>query len=125
MIHRIAPGFAVPASRRAYAVLLVALLNLALVPCTMALEVVEEGHDCCPPELKVELPECCELDDVSVDKRDGSLELWDSPDYDDSATGPRDDFVAQASVLGFLATDPPDPPGRVEVRHKLFCIYLI
>jgi hypothetical protein len=74
MIQGLAKKLAVPASRRVYAVLIAALLNLALVPCAMALEVIEEGHDCCPAEVNLELPECCELDDVSVDKRDGLLE---------------------------------------------------
>ncbi|NCF16381.1 MAG: hypothetical protein GWP62_13785 [Gammaproteobacteria bacterium] len=115
MIQGLAKKLAVPASRRVYAVLIAALLNLALVPCAMALEVIEEGHDCCPAEVNLELPECCELDDVSVDKRDGLLELWDAPDTDDVAPDPR----------SYSASDPPDPPGRAEARHKLFCIYLI
>jgi len=125
MIQRIAADFALPAPRRAWAVLLVALLNLALVPCTMALEVIEEGHDCCPPELQLELSQCCEIDDVSVDKRDGLLELWDTPDADDIATVPLHDLMALASERRFSASDPPDPPDRAETRHKLFCIYLI
>jgi hypothetical protein len=125
MIRGLVREIGLPASRRVYAVLLVALLNLALVPCTMALEVVEEGHDCCPPELKLELPQCCELDDVSVDKRDGLLELWDSPDVDDVTAAPLHDRVARAPGREYSASDPPDPPHRAETRHKLFCIYLI
>lgn len=124
MIQRLTQEFARLASRRARAVLLVALLNLALVPCTMALEVVEKGHDCCPPELQVELPQCCGIDAVSIDKRDGTLELWDSPDVDDSATGLPDEFLARVPGREFSAADPPDPPDRVEIRHKLFCVYL-
>jgi len=125
MIQRTEKNSAFLASRRACAVLLVALLNLALVPCAMALEVVEEGHDCCPPELNLELLECCELDDVSVDKRDGLLELWDAPDADDVAPDPLHDFVSLVPERRYSASDPPDPPGRAEARHKLFCIYLI
>jgi len=125
MIQGLAKKFAISSPRRAWAVLLVALLNLALVPCTMALEVIEEGHDCCPPELKLELPECCEIDDVSVDKRDGLLELWDAPDADELATGPLQDLTARTSEHRYTATDPPDPPDRPEARHKLFCVYLI
>jgi len=125
MIQGIAQIRVFSATRRAYAVLLVALLNLALAPCTMALEVVEEGHDCCPPEFKLELPECCEIDDVSVDKRDGLLELWDAPDADDVAPDPLHDFVSLAPERSYSASDPPDPPGQAESRHKLFCIYLI
>jgi len=125
MIQRLAPDFAFSSPRRVWAVLLVALLNLALVPCAMALEVIEEGHDCCPPELKLELPQCCEVDDVSVDKRDGLLELWDTPDSDDITTGLPGDLVARSSARDYSASDPPDPPDRVETRHKLHCIYLI
>ncbi len=125
MIQGLAKKFAISSPRRAWAVLLVALLNLALVPCTMALEVVEEGHDCCPPELKLELPECCEIDDVSVDKRDGLLELWDTPDVDDAAHSPLHYPVLRAFGREYSASDPPDPPDRPEARHKLFCVYLI
>jgi hypothetical protein len=124
MIQRLIQDFARLASRRARAVLLVALLNLALVPCTMALEVVEKGHDCCPPELQLELPQCCEIDDVSIDKRDGTLEPWDHPDLDDSATGSLDELLARVPARDFSAANPPDPPDRVEARHKLFCVYL-
>jgi hypothetical protein len=124
MIQRLTQDFARLASRRVRAVLLVALLNLSLVPCTMALEVVEKGHDCCPPELQLELPQCCEIDDVSVDKRDGTLELWDSPDVDASATSPLDELLARLPGREFSAADPPDPPDRVETRYKLFCVYL-
>jgi len=124
MIQWIAQNLAFSASRRVQAVLLAAFLNLALVPCTMALEVIEEGHDCCPPELNLELSQCCVLDDVSVDKRDGVLELWDAPDYDVIAIGPLDELVARVPVYHSSATDPPDPPDRVESRHKLFCVYL-
>lgn len=125
MIQRIVQSFAISASRRVHAIFVIALLNLALVPCTMALEAVEQGHDCCPPELQLDLPECCEIDDVSIDKRDGSLELWDSPDYDDVSTGPLPDLVARAAGCEYSASDPPDPPGRTATRHKLFCRYLI
>lgn len=125
MIQGLAKKLAFPASRRVHAVLIAALLNLALVPCTMALEIVEEGHDCCPPELKLELPQCCDLDDVSVDKRDGLLELWDAPDTDDVASDPLQDLVSLAPERSYPASDPPDPPARAESRHKLFCIYLI
>jgi hypothetical protein len=125
MIHGLDMTFRIPSSRRSYAVLLVALLNLTLMPCTMALEVVEEAHDCCPPELKAELPQCCDVDDINVGKRGGPVELWDSPDADDVAGGPPGDQVARVSVREYSASDPPDPPSPVEARHKLLCIYLI
>jgi hypothetical protein len=125
MIQGLVYKLAFSVSRRASAILLVALLNLALVPCTMALEVIEEGHDCCPPKLELELPECCELDDISVDKRDGLLELWDSPESDDLTAGSLYSQVARASDREYTASDPPDPPDRAEDRHKILCIFLI
>ena len=124
MIQGLGKNIAFSASRRVWVVLLVALLNLALVPCAMALEVREEGHDCCPPELNLELLQCCELDDVSVDKRDGLLELWDTPDYDDVAMGPLAERLALIPVIRSSVTDPPDPPDRVENLQKLLCVYL-
>jgi len=90
----------------------------------MAFEVVEEAHDCCPPELKLETPQCCELDDVNVDKRGGMLKPWDSPDYDDASTDLSDKRIAPVSSHRLSAADPPDPPDRVESRYKLFCVYL-
>ena len=53
--------------RRGAALLLAVLLNLALMPCTMALEVVEDSHhahDCCPPKPQLDSSECCDPDDV-------------------------------------------------------------
>jgi hypothetical protein len=125
MIQWIAKGCRFSTSRRAPALVLAALLNLALIPCAMAFEVVEQEHDCCPPELNLESPQCCELDDVNVDKRDGTLKPWDSPDFDDLATDSLGKLAAYASVRRLSVADPPDPPGHVESRHKLFCVYLI
>jgi hypothetical protein len=109
-------------ARRGVAALLLAVcLNLALVPCTMALEVVEEGHDCCPPELKLEPAECCQLDEATLDIRSTS-----KLDDDD-----RDAIVAPASpparslVQPLLAVvDPPDPPDLNPDLNALFCVYL-
>jgi len=125
MIQRIAHYLGFSASRRAAALLLAILLNLAIAPCTMALEVIEVGHDCCPPQLNLETSECCELDDLSVDKRDGKLELWDSPDYDDMAALALRKLDCRTSVYRLSATDPPVPPGDTTARHKLLCVYLI
>ncbi len=124
MIQWITKGCRFSTSRRAPALLLAALLNLALIPCTMAFEVVEQEHDCCPPELNLESSQCCELDDANVDKRDGTLKPWDSPDHDDLAADSLGKLVAYASVRRLSVADPPDPPGHVESRHKLFCVYL-
>lgn len=123
MIQRTAQNLTIAASRRVLAVLLAVFLNLALVPCTMALEVVEEGHDCCPSELKLETSECCEVDDVSVDAR-GVVDPEDFPDFECAG--------ATSIVIGIAAAPPrhalvnaPDPPGKPTALHKLFCVYLI
>ena len=63
------------APRRVAAVLLAVFLNLALVPCTMAVEVVGEGHDCCPPELRLDPSECCQIDVGSSDARTGAIKI--------------------------------------------------
>ncbi len=125
MILRTARNFAFPAPRRVYAVLLAVFVNLALLPCATALEVVEEVHDCCPPELNLESSECCEVDDATVDKRKGMLKPWDSPDSDDLATDALGMLVAPAPARRLSAADPPDPPPNAQPLHKLFCIYLI
>ncbi len=124
MIQWIAKGCTFSTSRRAPVLLLATLLNLALIPCTMAFEVVEQQHDCCPPELNLEASQCCELDDANVDKRDGTLKPWDSPDYDDFAADSLGKIVDYASDRHLSAADPPDSPDHVESRHKLFCVYL-
>ena len=122
MIQGLAKNLAFSASRRVCAVLLVTLLNLVLVPCAMALEVAEEGHDCCPPELNVEVTECCELDGASGDTRD--LRPRDLPDDTSLATGSFQQLVALVPGRSPTSTDPPDPPDLGLVVHKLFCVYL-
>ena len=123
MIHRIAQDFGFAASRRVLAVLLAVFLNLALIPCTMALEVVEEGHDCCPPEIRLDTPECCEVDDINVDVR-GGVEPDDFPDVEFAGAASIASGTAATSPR-YLVVDSPDPPGEPTALHKLFCIYLI
>lgn len=109
--------------RRAAAVLLAVLLNLALLPCSMALEVVEEGHDCCPPELRLDTADCCEIDEANVGARNGSIK-FDSPDFETAAVtalahehvAPKHDYLATAG--------PPGDPPPVVALHKLNCVYL-
>ncbi len=112
------------ASRRATAVLLAFLVNLALVPCTMAIEVVEEGHGCCPPEMKYEAQECCELDDVSVDTRGGPHENDLLPDLDVVFAGAPTVLPASSPTRFAASSDPPDPPDLPVVLHRLLCVYL-
>ena len=124
MIQALGKNRTRPASRRAAGLLLAVLLNLALIPCSMAIEVVEEGHDCCPPELKLEALECCELDDANVDTRSKTAEYDFTPDFDvvaASATACISPFPLARSLL---STDPPDPPGPPVALHKQHCVYL-
>lgn len=124
MIQAFTQGRIPGAPRRAAAILLAVLLNLALVPCTMALEVAEEGHDCCPPKLELEPSECCILDDVSVDARDGTLKLEDDRGADTLAPASYVDLAGAAPRHYHALADPPDPPARSVALHKLVCVYL-
>lgn len=109
--------------RRVAAVLLAVFLNLALVPCTMALEVVEEGHDCCPPELRLDPSECCQIDVGSNDTRSGIIKV--DLDGAESLAAPAyvalDDLAAPRS---HALPDPPVPPRPQRDLNALFCVYL-
>jgi hypothetical protein len=124
MIQGIAKHLSFSAPRRVAALLLAISLNLALVPCTMALEVVEQDHDCCPPELKLEALECCQIDDISVDARAGSLKVDDSDDSDQSLSPRFPGAVARTTAYRRVTAGPPDPPNRLVPLHKLNCVYL-
>ena len=110
--------------RRGAALLLAVLLNLALVPCTMALEVAEDAHhahDCCPPKPQVDTSECCDVDEASVASRGDGL----SPDKDLAGAVPAEQPVAAAAAARHAAAaDPPDPPAPRRALHKLNCVYL-
>jgi hypothetical protein len=125
MIRRTAQIFALSASRRVYAVLLAVFLNLAVLPCAMALEEIEERHDCCPPELDLQPSDCCDIDDLSLDSRGGKLKLNDSTDAEVFAAGAGAASIDLAPVRYLASVDPPDSPPDTQPRHKLFCIYLI
>jgi hypothetical protein len=110
--------------RRATALLLALILNVALVPCSMALEVVEQGHDCCPPELRLDAADCCLLDDAVLDTR--CQASWE----DESAEGDLlgavllAAYVPDGQAAYLRATGPPGPPARAIPIHKLNCVYL-
>ena len=122
MIQAFGQSRARTAPRRASAVLLAILLNMALIPCSMAIEVVEEGHDCCPPEIKLEALECCELDDANVDSRSGKHDL--TPDLEPVAAGVPHNVAALAPTPVHANSDPPDPPDPSVALHKRHCVYL-
>ena len=125
MIQRFASSWTPLGRRRVSALLLAISLNLAIVPCTMALEVVERGHDCCPPELQLESSECCELDDASVDARSGLVEPDEQPEPDALPGHTIDQVLSNRPVRHTTGVDPPDPPGEYPPLYKLNCAYLI
>lgn len=125
MIQGFAQKWTILGRRRAGALLFAICLNLAIIPCTMALEIVEQGHDCCPPEVQFEPSECCELDDVSVDARGDVLKLDDSPDLDMLSAPLYTQLLNLAPARYSAASDPPDPPGNSRPLYNLNCAYLI
>jgi len=90
----------------------------------MALEIVEQGHDCCPPEVQIEAAECCELDDVSVDARSGTIEPRDAPDMDALPAHSTFQALTFAPMRRVASVDPPDPPGGFPPLYDLYCVYL-
>ena len=124
MIQRTAQNFAFSAPRRVYAVLLAVFLNLAILPCAMAIEEIEERHDCCPSELNLQPTECCDIDALSLLPRGDRLNLDDPTDVVVFASGAGPESIDLALVRHFASVDPPDPPPDAQPRHKLFCVYL-
>jgi len=94
-------------------------LNLAFLPCAMALEAPDLLHDCCPSTIELQTLDCCELDDFTVDKRDGG----DGHDSAPSAVECRVFSPAVRSDIR-LAVPPPDPDSTSPPLHVLNCIYL-
>lgn len=116
-------------------------LNVAMLPCAMAMEAEHACPDC-PPDHEqpmashhghgdaraelgcvIEQPDCCELDDVSVDDRKSQSDKNDSDDPGVSI-GPR--LGAARADKGVLlhTTGPPDPGGTATRLHALHCVYL-
>lgn len=122
MIQVFAKSRRFAATRSAAALMLAFILNMALVPCAMAIEVVAEAHDCCPPELRLEPVDCCEVNDGSVQSRGTTFE-FDKGDQ----LSPAPDHALLVPVLSGRnapASDPPDPPDTRPDRNALFCVYL-
>jgi len=109
------------ASRRGIAVLLALWLNLALLPCAMAIEVVDEGHDCCPPSIELQPSDCCELAAATLDHRDGKVETPD-PIFVLATDNTWPSLNTPIEVPPFAR--PPDPGNHSPPLHKLFCVYL-
>ena len=109
-------------TRSAAALLLAFALNVALVPCAMAIEVIAEEHDCCPPELRLEPSDCCEVDDGSVQSRGTTFEF----DAGDEPAAVHGQALRLPTRTGRNAplSDPPDPPDTRPDLNALFCVYL-
>lgn len=110
--------------RSAAAALLALVLNATLVPCAMALEPVEEPHDCCPPEIRLDAAECCVIDDVTHDARGARSVVDEDGGADVLLVSTFADNVVPVRVRSIEATGPPDPPDRVIPVYKLNCVYL-
>ena len=108
-------------TQKAVLLLLTFWLNLALLPCAMAIEAAQDGHDCCPPTVELQQIDCCELDSATSDKRGGKFESYD------------DLFVVSTVVpwpplyradISENEMRPPDPANYSPPLHKIFCVYL-
>ncbi len=112
------------APRRAAAVLMALVLNVTLVPCTMAVEAAADGHDCCPPEIRLDPSDCCVVDDAAHDARSARFSLDDDGGFD---VPPGPGHVHQAlpdPAAGPEATGPPLRAYRTTPVYKLNCAYL-
>jgi len=108
-------------TRKGRALLLAFWLNLALLPCAMAIETAQDGHDCCPPTVELQQIDCCELDSATADKRGGKFENYD-------------DLFVVSTVVPWPSLNkadvseneirPPDPVDYSPPLHKIFCVYL-
>ena len=106
-------------TRKGAALVLALLLNLAILPCAMALESTDTGHDCCPPTLELQQLDCCEFDEVSVDHRDGKKS-------DVAMVSSLDDRPLVPTLRAALRRIPipPDSGGGSPPIYVLNCVYL-
>ena len=128
-------------SRRVTAVLSLVLLNLAMLPCAMALE-QEPIRPCCPPDHAQHVDshhehasdaksthchsaagDCCDIDEFSIDDRsqksgkDSAEQLLLVTAMDTACT-----ILRSRSVV--FPTGPPDPPPGAQRLHAIYCVYL-
>lgn len=122
MIQAFAKTRRMVSSRSAATLLLVFALSVALVPCAMAIEVVADEHDCCPPELRLDPSDCCEINDGSVQTRSSIFEF----DADEAFSAAPDYDSAELASSGRYPppVHPPDPPDLRPDLNALFCVYL-
>ena len=131
------------ASRRSLGVLAIFWLNLALMPCTMALESADVGSDCPPPAVEVmsqhqhhTMPEaaepaadclamqsgCCAVADIALDTRT-TIEKSGGDDIVVITAPP-----SWPPLVTFAAVErldrPPNPHGHYPRIHVINCVYL-
>jgi hypothetical protein len=112
------------AQRRVSAVLLALILNLALLPCLMAVEAAEEAHDCCPPEIRLDASDCCVIDDATLDARGARLWLDDDGGAEILVAPLFAEVLVPRHAGSPPPTGPPDTPVRKVSVHKLNCSYI-
>ena len=122
MIQGLTLGSQTSTPRRAAGLLLAVFLGLAIVPCAMAIEVVEEGHDCCPPELQLDPSDCCEIDIGTIGARGDTFSQDVEPE--NPAAAGYIDLVELAVPRHYATTGPPLPPDNPTDLNKLYCTYL-
>ena len=105
--------------RKGAAIVLALLLNLAILPCAMALESPDTEHDCCPPTLELQQLECCEFDDVSVDHRDSK-----KPDPVMVSVSDEQALLPAIRTVLRRVPIPPDCDDSSPPIYMLNCVYL-
>ena len=131
------------APRRALGVLVVFWLNLAAMPCTMALEAEAADSHCPPAAVEAAskhahhdaqpaaepLPncltvqsDCCAIDDITIDSR-ATIEKTGGDVAIVVAPAPSWPSLA-VMVFSSHEPRPPDPDGHFPPIHVLNCVYL-
>ena len=155
MNHRIARGLrSLAGSSAVFTVLLVFCLNLAVLPCAMALGLDDpdcphsppagdhpvnghQGHDTghqghssghqhemAGPDCVTGSASCCDAAATSIDTRKSPHKIKNQG-ADLPLAGPVCQFsLPMTADVTPALTDPPDPPGAAVPRHVLFCVYL-
>jgi hypothetical protein len=134
-----------------FGLLLVLCLNLAVLPCAMALGIDDQACPHSPiaeqgamdehyghgtghaneaagqshPDCLSTGSSCCDLAVASVDSRWAQVKVEEG--FDDEpwlVSTIVDKPLPVASFAISASVDPPDPPGTSVPRHVLFCVYL-
>ena len=130
-------------ARRVWGLLVVLCLNMAVLPCAMAVGL--DSHECahCPPAEQHEMAahhghdeqqlrspcaeaqsQCCEFEAASIDTRAGKLKVRDTGDLEIVAMPSPAADTARTALGVDVVIEPPDPPAAFPPRHLLFCVFL-